>query len=89
MDRPEDMRIGEQVDSKSIAGQPVAGSSPVSSAFVKLFHQQPWRDKRCPTKAFDLRFLGTRRSDCSVHVLPDQNRVFGSARMTIFDELVR
>ena len=29
---PEDIRIGEEVDSKSIAPQGVAGSSPVSSA---------------------------------------------------------
>ena len=32
---PEDMRIGEQVDSKSIAPHGVAGSSPVSSALYE------------------------------------------------------
>ena len=41
MDHPEDMRIGEQVDSKSIARQRVAGSSPVSSALLKTPRKTP------------------------------------------------
>ncbi len=34
----EGIRIGEEVDSKSIAGLPVAGSSPVPSADRQLSH---------------------------------------------------
>ena len=33
--KPEGIRIGEEVDSKSIAGLPVAGSSPVPSASLE------------------------------------------------------